>query len=83
MHMSDTNQTNPDGSRSVPRPPKVFPDPATCRVKPAGFDDYYVCLSDWVSQCHHALYIGSEHYCRHPSAPEIYARSEVRKDKPA
>jgi hypothetical protein len=81
--MLNTNQPNPDASQQLRRPPEVFPDLATCRVKPAELDGYYICLSYWVSQCHHALYIGSDHYCRHPSAPEILSRSEGRKDKSA
>jgi hypothetical protein len=81
--MRDTNQPIPDTGHRLQNPPEVFPDLATCHVKPAGFADCFVCLSYWASQCPHILYMGGEHYCRHPSAPEILSRSEGRKDKPA
>jgi len=68
--MHDTN---------LPKPPKAFPDLATCRVKPAGFADYFDCLSAWAGYCPHALRFGSGHYCRHTTARDIFAR----KDKPA
>lgn len=81
--MHDTNLPNPDASQPASNPPKVFPDMATCRVKNAGFGDYFDCLSQWGSRCPHALRFGGGHFCRHSTAPEILARSEVRKDKPA
>jgi len=81
--MRDTNLPNPDGSRSLPRPPKGFPDLATCLVKKAGFADYFDCLSFWASYCPHMLTFGSSRFCRHSSALEIFARSEDKKDKPA
>ena len=81
--MRNTNQDNPDSGQRLRRPPEVFPDLASCGVKPAGFADYFDCLGVWASRCPHALNFGSGYYCRHPSAPEIFARSESRKDKPA
>ena len=81
--MRDTNQPNPDASEKLPHPPKVFPDLATCRVKDAGFAGFLDCLSLWSSHCSHALSFGSGYFCRHPTAREILARSEVKKDKPA
>jgi hypothetical protein len=72
--MHETNQKGP---------PKVFPDLPTCRVKPAGFADYFDCLSVWACSCPHSVSFGGGHFCRHPSAREIFARSEDKKDKPA
>jgi hypothetical protein len=69
--MRDTN---------LPKAPKDFPDLVTCRVTPAKLDGYFDCLSFWASYCPHMLSFASSRYCRHPSAPEILARS---KDKPA
>ena len=81
--MHDTNQPNPDAGQKLPHPQKIFPDLASCRVKEAGFGGYFDCLSVWASHCSHALSFGHGHFCRHPTAPEILARSEVKKDKPA
>jgi hypothetical protein len=64
------------------KPPQVFPDLATCCVKRV-VADLFECLSVWTIYCPHALNFGGGHYCRHASAREILARSEVGKDKPA
>ena len=81
--MRDTNLPNPDGSRSLPSPPKVFPDLATCRVKPSSLDGYFDCLSIWSSYCPHHLIFQSNRLCRHSTAAAMFARSEAEKDKPA
>jgi len=81
--MRDTNLQNPDGSKRTLHIPEVFPDLATCRVKRASIADYFDCLSFWTSSCPHSVYFASSRYCRHPSAPEIFARSEANQDKPA
>jgi hypothetical protein len=72
--MRDTDQPNSDAS-----PPEAFPDLVTCRVTDAGFAGYLDCLNIWASHCPHALCFGSGYFCRHPTAPEILARSEVKK----
>jgi len=81
--MRDTDQPNPDASPQLPKPPEVFPDLETCRVVDAGFAGYLDCLNIWADYCPHTISFGTGYFCRHPSAPEILARSEVKKDKPA
>ena len=61
-------------------PPAAFPDPATCRVKPAGFGDYMDCLSQWGWRCPFSLQFGNGCLCRHPLKNEILARLEVKSD---
>jgi hypothetical protein len=62
---------------------KIFPDISRCLVRRVGFGDLFECLSTWVSDCPHAIDFGRGSFCRHPAAPEIFARSESIKDKPA
>lgn len=65
-----------------PHLPKGFPDLPTCRVKAAKYGDCWECLSQWSSYCLHSLSFNSSHFCRHPSAPEIYARLEFNQNQP-
>jgi hypothetical protein len=79
--MSDSNQSDPKAGQRSFHPPKNFPDPVTCRVKDAGFGGYFDCLALWATHCPHTLGFGTGHFCRHPTAPEILARS-AGKNKP-
>ncbi len=71
-----SNQSSTPHRSELPVPPATFPDNATCRVKLAGFSDYFDCLSHWAFQCPYALNLAKDYFCRHPSGPEILARSQ-------
>jgi citrate lyase beta subunit len=48
-----------------------------CRARRSGFGDYVDCLSEFSSQCQHALAFGYGKLCRHPDRFEIVARTEA------
>ena len=77
--MADNNQFDFNAGEGSSIPPKVFPDLASCRVKVAGFGNYFDCLSVWVRFCPHTLSFGKGHFCLHPNASEILARSQNQK----
>ena len=61
-------------------PPAEFPDPATCRVKPAGFGAYMDCLSTWGWRCPFSLQFGDSYLCRHPLKEKILAATKPKNE---
>ena len=59
-------------------PPATFPDPATCRVKAAGFGDYMDCLNKWGVHCPFSLHFADSYLCRHPLKQAILERTELK-----
>jgi len=76
---SDANPSKPEAQPQSLRPPAVFPDPATCCVRDAGLGGYFDCLGTWACQCPHSLNFGfGHHFCLHPKAAEMLARSQAQ-----
>ena len=73
--MSEAHIPNQGGSEWEPKPKRRLPDPAICRAKHAGFDDYADCLVDAPDDCRYALRFGFRHLCQHPERAEIIART--------
>jgi hypothetical protein len=59
-------------------PPAAFPDPATCRVKPAGFGSYMDCMNGWGWRCPFSLQFGDSYLCRHPLKEKLLAATEAK-----
>jgi len=58
-------------------PPASFPDPATCRVKLAGFGGYMDCLNKWAGAVRSACHSGRP-FVPAPLNREILAQSEMQ-----
>ena len=55
--------------------PESFPDDATCGVKKAELDGYFICLNHWGCFCPFALMLDHGRFCDHSTNHEIFLHS--------
>ena len=77
MENRETSKANVGQPSSVQ--PEIYPDHTTCRVKKSNSGNFYYCLNERVPFCPHVLRFAGVNFCKHPSAPEIWARSNGQK----